>query len=350
MPKDIRHLPPSRATTMSFVDQPFTDLYLDDPKGRVGESFFLWKRDGIVSPIPPEFHQEARVLYGIAVGQHENTFSMEYKEMRLRAQLLPSTNGVTVVLRRQAKVIPSLGEIGLPPAVLATMMRGDSGLEIRPLLSSKVGLVVLCGETDSGKSTTLAVLLREILDLKPWMAMTIEDPAELPLAGQHKQGYCKQRSVPGGGFSQALREALRMNPDVILLGEIRDEETAATALSAAITGHLVVSTVHAGNISQAIRRLIELGSQSRSQQDTADLLANCLYCCIHQRLVRVSGPQAAGAVRSGLSARRLDASVLFSNRAVQNLIRTARVERLDDEIAQQKLRLGGSHKAAGAVG
>lgn len=324
---------------MNLIDESFTDLYLGDPRGRVGESPYLWKRDGAISEVPIDCHAECEAIFNAAMGQKATAFSMKYKAIQFRGQVVPHTLGTTVVLRRLPLVIPKWSEIGMPNGVLSTMMRGDPTLDIPAIMTTKRGLILLCGETDSGKSTTLGVLLREILDVRSWVATTIEDPAELPLAGPHKHGYCYQRSVPIGGFADALREALRTNPDVILLGEIRDSDTATTALSAAITGHLVLTTVHAADIPQAVRRLTALASRDLPQTDTTDLISSCLYCCIHQRLDKL------GAVRSadtGLSNRRLDASVLFTSKATRTLIRDQKFERLNDEIAMQRKRLSGN--------
>lgn len=326
---------------MEILKEPFTDLYINDPD--MGDGMGLWKRDGVVSPIDAKsgFGMELRSLYSQAISNESTSFSLVLEGVQLRVQVLPNVKGRMVVLRRLPHTIPSWSEIGFSGPILKVLLRGAGSLDntIPPLLSHKSRLVVFCGETDSGKSTTLAVLLRSILDAKPWMATTIEDPAELPLAGQYKQGYCVQRSVERGGFSEGLRDALRTNPDVILLGEIRDHETASTALSAAITGHLVLSTVHAGDIIQAVRRLIVQGGTAHGNADSADLLANSLYCVIHQRLVRSDGANTATAVKAGLSARRLEVNVLFNSYAVQALIRENHVGRLHDEIELQRRRL-----------
>lgn len=335
---------------MEILKEPFTDLYINDPAARDGMG--LWKRDGVISPIEAKsgFGMELRSLYDAALQSSNGSasFSLELEGVQLRVQVLPNVKGKMVVLRRLPHTIPSWNDIGFSGWILQTLLRGAGSLDnsIQPLLSHKSRMVVFCGETDSGKSTTLAVLLRSILDARPWMATTIEDPAELPLAGKHKQGYCVQRSVERGEYSGALRDALRSNPDVIFLGEIRDHEAASTALSAAITGHLVLTTVHAGDIVQAVRRLIVQGGTARGNADSADLLANSLHCVIHQRLVRSEGTHAETAVKAGLSARRLEVSVLFNNHAVQTLIRENRVEQLGDQIELQRRRL----QAVGAVG
>lgn len=324
---------------MALTDESFTDLYIGDPRGRVGESPYLWKRDGAVSSIPVEHHAECEALYNMALGQKASAFAMSYRGVQLRGQVVEHTFGTAMVLRRLPHSLPRWNDLGMPNGVLSTLMRGENTFDIPSILASKRGLIVLCGETDSGKSTTLAVLLREILDVRPWVATTIEDPAELPLAGKHQQGFCYQRNIPIGGFAEALRESLRTNPDVILLGEIRDADTATTALSAAITGHLVLTTVHASDIPQAVRRLTALAAHDLPQTDTTDLIASCLYCVIHQRLEKL------GAVRSaqtGLSNRRLDATVLFTSKATRTLIRDQKYERLNDEITMQRKRLMGS--------
>lgn len=310
---------------MALTDHPFTDLYLSPmaPSGQEPNPL-LWKVNGEIKPIPEPFHAEARRLYEQAKAIGREVFSLTYLGVRMRGQLLDHIDGQTVVLRRHMDKVPRWAELGMPPGAIGTIVRGSRSLDVPSLVERKSGLVVVCGEADAGKSTTLAALIKEILDLRPWLAITIEDPVELPLSGPQGRGFCYQRNVDLGSFGMALRDALRMNPDIILVGEIRDDDTAATAVSAATTGHMVLASVHAADIPQAIRRVISYASQKIPKEDAINQVSASLYCCIHQRLERVAGGE-----------RRLNAQMVFTNSAVQAIIRD-RPERLNDVVEQQR--------------
>jgi len=142
------------------------------------------------------------------------------------------------------------------------------------------GLILLTGPTGSGKTTTLYAFLREIND-PGTKIITIEDPVEYHLAGVNQT---QVNAKKGYTFLTGLRAALRQDPDVIMVGEIRDGETAATAINAALTGHLVFSTLHTNNAAGAIPRLIDLGVNAK-------IISSSLTLSVAQRLVRKLCPQ-----------------------------------------------------------
>ncbi len=185
-----------------------------------------------------------------------------------RVSLTPSIHGQKMVIRvLDSSNSPSrLHELGLKPWMYE---------KIRTLATRDAGLILACGPTGSGKTTTLYTCLREI-DVNQRNAITIEDPVEYYLEG------CTQIPVDhdqGTTFQSVLRSVLRQDPDVIFVGEIRDMETATVAMQASMTGHLVYTTVHAKDTISAIFRLLDLGIDP-------PLLANALNLIVAQRLIR----------------------------------------------------------------
>lgn len=151
-------------------------------------------------------------------------------------------------------------------------------------------MILLAGATGSGKSTTVSALLKEYLQKKGGYAFTIEDPIEMPLDGVYitpeaELGLCKQTTPPDGKWEEGIKSALRSKPRYIYLGEIRSPDVASEALRAATSGHLVLSTIHANNVSDAINALVKYAASSGISEDMAyELVANGFLGCIHQIL------------------------------------------------------------------
>ncbi len=194
---------------------------------------------------------------------------VEDRRVEFRVSLTPSVHGQKGVIRvLDRQDIPhSLEEMGLAPYMLD---------RIRRTCRQDQGLLLVCGPTGSGKTTTLYNGLREI-DRHAKNVVTIEDPVEYTIDGTTQLPVDEAR---GKGFSELLRSVLRQDPDVILVGEIRDEGTARTAMQAAMTGHLVYSTVHAKDSISAVFRLLDLKVEPY-------LVASSLDLVLAQRLVRV---------------------------------------------------------------
>jgi twitching motility protein PilT len=175
-----------------------------------------------------------------------------------------------------ARVIPfsvrTVDELGLPPV-------------IRELAEEERGLILLTGTTGSGKSTTLAAIIDQINETKARHIVTIEDPIEY--LHSDRTSIINQREVgmDTASFSRAMRRVLRQDPDVILIGEMRDEETVRTALSAAETGHLVLSTVHTLDAAESVNRIIDFFPPHEQSQARA-MLAGTLKGVVSQRLVQ----------------------------------------------------------------
>src|SRR5919197_1785563 len=196
---------------------------------------------------------------------------------RFRVNAFKQRGSTSLVIRAIPVDIRSIDELELPPA-------------IRELAEEERGIVLLTGTTGSGKSTTLAAMIDHINSTKARHIVTIEDPIEF--LHVDKRSVINQREVgmDTTNFKSALRRVLRQDPDVILIGEMRDEETVQTALSAAETGHLVFSTVHTVDAAETVNRLIEFFPPHQHQQVRA-MIAGTLKGAISQRLVRGTGGQ-----------------------------------------------------------
>ena len=187
--------------------------------------------------------------------------------------------------------------IGGPSAAIRPILNGDDILTAElnlPALLDKLaeaprGLILVAGTTGCGKSTTLAAMINHINRTMPKHILTLEDPIEFVYSD--RQSVVSQREINThreGGFSSALRSALRENPDVIVIGEMRDPETIAVAINAALTGHLVISTVHTSGSVQAVERIINMFPEDGREQTAADLGA-ALNGIISQRLIPSAG-------------------------------------------------------------
>lgn len=190
---------------------------------------------------------------------------------RFRINLFRQRGTTGIAIRAVNTQVPSFDELNLPPMV-------------KSLASDNRGLVVLTGTTGSGKSTTLAAILDEMNSTRAINIMTVEDPIEYIY--RDKKAIIAQREVGGDTdtFASALRHAFRQDPDVILIGEVRDLETMSIALTAADTGHLVFTTLHTLNVVETITRIISFFPPHQHQQIRL-LLAGTLRAIICQRLI-----------------------------------------------------------------
>ncbi len=190
---------------------------------------------------------------------------------RFRCNAFRQRGSVSVVVRAIPVSIKSISELSLPPV-------------IRELAEEERGIVLLTGTTGSGKSTTLAAMIDHINSTRRRHIVTVEDPLEF--LHEDKKSIVNQREVgmDTGSFKRALRRVLRQDPDVILIGEMRDEETVHAALSAAETGHLVFSTVHTVDAAETVNRLIDFFPPHMHNQVRA-MIGSTLKGAVSQRLV-----------------------------------------------------------------
>ncbi|MGN6189441.1 MAG: type IV pilus twitching motility protein PilT [Conexibacter sp.] len=190
---------------------------------------------------------------------------------RFRVNAFRQRGTISLVMRSIPTKIKTVDELGLPPVV-------------SDLAEEKRGIILLTGTTGSGKSTTLAAIIDHINRTRNEHIVTIEDPIEF--LHQDKGSIINQREVGSdtASFGRALRRVLRQDPDVILIGEMRDEETVHTALSAAETGHLVLSTLHTIDAPETVNRIVDFFPPHQQQQARA-MVAGTLKGIISQRLV-----------------------------------------------------------------
>jgi twitching motility protein PilT len=236
-------------------------------------------------------------------GQHDMSFSIRGVG-RYRLNVFKQRGSIAMAFRVVASEIPSVETLGIPEGV-------------SDLYKKKRGLVLVTGPTGSGKSTTLASIIDTINNNREAHVITLEDPIEFTY--QHRMSIVNQREIgtDSNSYANALRAALREDPDVILVGEMRDLETISTAITAAETGHLVLSTVHTIGASNTVDRLIDV-FPSHQQQQIRIQLASVLEAIISQQLI----PAADGVSRVAAF------EVLHVNSAVRNLIREGKSHQL----------------------
>ncbi|HWL45418.1 MAG TPA: type IV pilus twitching motility protein PilT [Ilumatobacter sp.] len=227
---------------------------------------------------------------------------------RFRANAYRQRHACALALRVVPFRVRSLEELGAPQSCTT-------------LLNKPYGIVLVVGPTGSGKSTTLAAMIDRINDTKPVHILTIEDPVEY--LHNHKTAMINQREVGSDvhSFPDGLRSALREDPDVVLLGEMRDLDSIQIALSLAETGHLVFATLHTNDASQALDRIIDVFPSDKRDQIQI-MLAGSLQGVVSQRLIpAISGGRVAAY------------EVLMGNEAVRNLIREGKSRQLRNVVA-----------------
>jgi twitching motility protein PilT len=301
-----------------IVEQGGSDLHIGEgqpPKMR---------KHGDIAPIRTELvtQDEASSMLSEVCGPHnwemfENRGDLDFAyEMdaasRFRCNYLKQTNGYGAVFRLIPTKIATLEELGIPPVVKEFgHLRG--------------GLVLVTGPTGSGKSTTLAALIDYINENFSRHIVTIEEPIEF--VHQNKRSIITQREVPGdaGSFPVALKAALREDADIVLVGEMRDLETIALALTAAETGLLVFGTLHTNNARKTVDRMVDVFSAARQAQARA-MLANSLRGVLAQLLLK----KADGSGRNAVN------EILIANAAVSAIIREGATRKLQDVIVSGK--------------
>ena len=235
----------------------------------------------------------------------EFDFSFAFGELgRFRVNAFHERGNLAAALRLIPNTIKTVAELGMPPVV-------------QTFADYPRGLVLVTGPTGSGKSTTLAAIIDKINTEKAQHIITIEDPVEF--THKSKRSVIVQREVHYDtySFSSALRSSLRQDPDVVLIGEMRDLETISAAITIAETGHLVFATLHTNSASQSIDRMIDV-FPPHQQPQVRSQLANILQGICSQRLV----PSIGGG-------RVVAAEVLIANPAVRNIIREGKSHQLE---------------------
>jgi twitching motility protein PilT len=221
-------------------------------------------------------------------GMAETLFSAEQREKFRHAQEVDLAYSIPGLGRFRVNVFQQRGTVGLVLRVIPTRIKNIDELGLPPVLKriagEERGLVLVTGTTGSGKSTTLAAMIDHINATRSAHIMTVEDPIEYLHRDHHSIVNQREVAVDTKSFSAALRSALRQDPDVILVGEMRDHETVETALLAAETGHLVFSTLHTLDATETINRIIAVFPPHQQRQVRIQL-SSILKGAISQRLM-----------------------------------------------------------------
>lgn len=231
---------------------------------------------------------------------------------RYRANIFKQKGSWAAVFRVISNTLLPLETLGLPQAVIDATM-------------SKKGLILITGPTGSGKSTTLSVLLDNLNSTFKKHIVTIEDPIEY--SHSNKLSNISQREVGSDtvGFKEGLRAALREDPDIIMVGEMRDTATIETAMTAAETGHVVLSTLHTNSASDTINRILDSFPADKKDQIKAQLASTLICCVSQQRMPRASGKGMVCAYE-----------VMITTTAIRSMIKQGKIDQLDTNIQQGK--------------
>ena len=241
------------------------------------------------------------------LGEADFAYSFD-ADNRFRVNMFKQKGEYAVVMRRLPTTMPNPDKLGLPEAV-------------QNFVNLKRGLVLVTGETGSGKSTTLASIINTINQTQQKHIITIEDPVEF--VHQHKMSLINQREIgiDTMSFSNALRASLREDPDIILVGEMRDLETIETALTAAETGHLVFSTLHTNSAAATIDRVVDV-FPTNQQAQVRTQLANVIEGIVCQQLLPV---------REG-NGRVAAFEVMVANTAIRSMIREGKSYQITSQL------------------
>lgn len=257
--------------------------------------------DAVLAAITPEINRKEVEARG------GSDFSLYYKGNRFRVSAFRAQGDVGLVLRLIPAKIRSMDEIGLPAAA-------------RNLVGKAQGLVLVAGPTGSGKTTTLASMIDVINQSRPVHILTIEDPIEYVHSDARAAVTQRQVGQDVPSFAEGVWRGLRMAPNVILVGEMRNADSIRAALRAAETGHLVFSTIHANTAASTVQRVVE-EFPTAEQDPIRYQLANTLLAVINQRLLRrIKGGRVAAY------------EFLLNDKAVANHIRHNRIHNIPSEI------------------
>lgn len=255
-----------------------SDVHLEPKRDRLGVRFRvdgeMVEEQSVPLDVALEVVSRVKVLARMDIAERrlpqdgQLTLSPNSELVHLRASTFPSSLGEKVVLRiLSGQTLISFEKIGLEPMAQKI---------VREIVDRPQGFMVASGPTGAGKTSTLYSFLR-LIDTRRTNVMTLEDPIEVELP-QITQGQTNVKA--GFTFATGLRAILRQDPDVIMVGEIRDAETAGIALQASLTGHLVLSTLHTSDAVESVTRLVDLGVEPW-------IIANALTAVLAQRLVRI---------------------------------------------------------------
>ena len=303
------YVAPLQQLLKTMVEYGGTDLHITT------ESAPQIRIDGRMVPLklPPMDASQTRWLcYGVMTDQQKHRLEEDFEVdfsfglqgvARFRANVFNQRGATAGVFRTIPEQIRSFDQLGLPPSIQA-------------LCSKPRGLVLVTGVTGSGKSTTLAAMVDKINTEEPLHILTIEDPVEY--VHKHKRALVNQREIHADthSFKKALRSALRQDPDVVLVGEMRDLETIRLALTAAETGHLVFGTLHTSSAAKTIDRVVDVFPAAEKEM-VRSMLSESLRAVISQTLLKKVG---GGRVAAH--------EIMIGTPAIRNLIREGKIAQM----------------------
>ena len=322
---------PDRGDRLCDLD--FTDIYMSEAgevymRGMtdVSEPLYMVPKNAVADL--DDVHRRV-----CAMGQRENEFVLDHDNVRYRITKIQIEHGASYHIRRSMFPIPRLRPLWLPVEVVRALAPiGNPGLGGRP---RGFGLILIAGTTGQGKTTTASSLLQEYLINYGEIAITIEDPPELMLEGKHGQfGVCYQVKVKDGDFAPLVRQALRQQPRYIMLGEVRDPSSAQEVLNAALSGHVVLATIHGGSIEEALLRMINYVASRVDLNMARDMLADGIAAVLHQEMRKIRASD-------GRVQRRLLVQSLFfgKERGLRQKVRTGDIGMLGTDIEAQRNRM-----------
>ncbi|MCT8976912.1 type IV pilus twitching motility protein PilT [Clostridium sp. CX1] len=243
----------------------------------------------------------------IKIGDLDTSFSVAGTG-RFRVNLFKQRGSSAIAIRVVGSKVPTLNDLNFPPI-------------IKELAANKRGLVLVTGPTGSGKSTTLAAMINEINATRASHIITLEDPIEY--LHKHNKSIINQREIGKDtlSYANALRSVLREDPDVILVGEMRDLETISVALTAAETGHLVLSTLHTIGAAKTIDRIVDVFPPHQQQQIKIQLAAVLKGIVSQQLLPKVNGKGREAALE-----------IMVATSAIQNMIREGKTHQVESSM------------------
>jgi twitching motility protein PilU len=298
-----------------MVERNASDIYFTT------NSLPMYRIEGVVQPFGDHMFssEDLEALAGSIMNERQRTDFASQLEMnlalsysglsRFRVNIFRQRGSVGMVVRKINVEIATIDQLGLPPI-------------LKDIVMTKRGLILVVGATGSGKSTSLAAMIDHRNSSAPGHVITVEDPIEF--VHQHKKSIVNQREVgfDTHTFQDALKNAMRQAPDVILIGEIRDSDTMEAAITFADTGHLCLATLHSTNANQAFERIINFFPESRHAQIFLQLSLN-LKAIISQRLVL------------GMESKRVAAlEILLDTPRIKELIKRGEVDTLKDAMVQ----------------
>ena len=277
----------------NITDTSFSDIYITpDKKAYIPD---LQTMNALKLFEPEDFEIFFEQIANSWDGKNPS-YSIVYNGIYYRIERTVTLDGVQYCARKMPEEVPSFMSLGYPRQLEKYMLS----------LKNASGLILWSGPTGSGKTTSISSLLKEYLMNEGGFAYTIEDPNEQPLDGIYNAvngglGLCKQTMPANGNWGESLKSALRSHPRYIMVGEIRTPDTASEVLRAATSGHLVLSTIHANNLTDAINSVVKYASSSGMSEELAyDLFSRGMLAVLHQTLV-------------GTSVKRASVSCLFAN-------------------------------------